>query len=61
MTTDDAAVLAAGSAAVTYDMWGSILHTIPGVIQVIVTTATVVYVLFRAANEIQKFMSKKQE
>lgn len=55
VTPDDALVVASGAAAATYSWWEPVLTAIPDVIQLIIAGATLVYVVFRAANEIHKF------
>lgn len=61
VTADDAVVVGVGAAAATYDWWGWIIQAVPETIQVIVTVATLVYVVFRAANEIRKFLAREKE
>lgn len=55
MNSADAGVITATAVALTHEWWQPMLSAIPGIAQGLVLSGTIVYVLFRAANEVRKF------
>lgn len=61
VTTDDVIVGCAALCALTYKAWGWMLESIPHVMQGIIVTATVVYVVARAAIEVRKLIKGEKK
>lgn len=61
VNTSDSVVVVAGAAALTSDWWNHLVEWIPSVMQVGITTGTLIFVLFRAASEVRKFWRNREE
>lgn len=62
MTAHDGAVILVGAVAASPDSWWRVIvDPLPDALRVIVVGATVVYVLFRAMNEINKFIQNHRD
>jgi tetrahydromethanopterin S-methyltransferase subunit E len=55
VTWTDIAVGCAAFCAVFYDSWRGLMESLPSIMQGVIITSTVVFVLFRAANEVRKY------
>jgi uncharacterized NAD(P)/FAD-binding protein YdhS len=62
VTSADGAVVAVGTAAATHGLWANLTAGLPTFIQVLITAATVIFVVARAVNELRRFWrNRKQE
>lgn len=59
LSTQDALVVTAGAVAVTYPWWEGLAAWIPHIAQVVITTGTIIFVLFRMVNEIRRFLQER--
>lgn len=59
VNSGDVNVAIATVAAVTHDWWSNLVTWVPSALQMLVFASTVVYVVFRAANEVRKFYGKR--
>lgn len=61
MDAADVTVLTSGVAAATFRWWEPVVAVIPSAAQGLILTGTVVFVLFRAANEVLKFWKSQRD
>lgn len=56
----DTSVVAVGAAAVTHDWWMGLASWVPDIAQVCITLGSLIFVTFRAYNEVRKFLDNRR-
>lgn len=61
MSVEDAGVVVVGAATAAYPWWEPWVSWVPDTVQGAIVTATLIFVVARAVNEVRKFFRSEKE